>query len=337
MLKMNVTAIDITKYHVAAGICSKIYKELKNKIINDHIRSLKELSEYGNNRIKEELSNIYKKEQNNIAFPVSISLNNIVSNYVYDYSDINSVYNTINDSDIIKIELGVSIGGCISILCETFTIQSNKFIEKTIDFLNNIQEDILEMIKHEETVDEIRIFIESKCTENNVFPIENCISLEQENKYLMTFECKYMILNYTKKIDINDNYTSPENINFEFEEDDIFTINLSVLPIDDESDTKDIKYKCIGSHIYRFNENNYSLKLKSSRDFYNEISNKHSKYAFEIQPYLLNIKNKMGMKECIENDILYSYQIMTTKNKLPIITKKFTIIVGKNKSKLFKY
>ena len=43
----------------------------------------------------------------------------------------------------------------------------------------------------------------------------------------------------------------------------------------------------------------------------------------------------MGIKECTNNKILDNYHIMTTKNKLPVITKKFTIFVGNNKTKLF--
>jgi methionine aminopeptidase len=333
----SLTDADITKYQTATGICKKIYKELKDKICNSNPeRNLKVLSEYGNNRINEELKVIYKKLDKNIAFPVSISLNDIVSNYIYDYTNEDCVYNTIKDSDIIKIELAVSIDGCISVLCETFTIIENIPINKTIDFLNNIQKDILNMIRPDETVDEIRIFIESKCTEHNVFPVENCTSFQQDNQFLMKYDSKYMILNYRPKIDKDDNFTTLQNINFEFEENDIFTINLSVLPIEDDLDTNDIKYKYINSHIYRFNEYTYALKLKSSRNFYNEISNKHSKYAFEMHPYLSNLQYKMGIKECVNNKILDPYHIITTKNKLPVITKKFTIYIGNNKTKLFK-
>lgn len=332
--------IEKTKHHIAAGICGKIYKELNGMILKDNPeRDLKTLTAFGNNRIKEELSKIYKKEDKNIAYPVSISLNDIISNYIYDYTNEESEYNLIKDTDIIKIELGVSIGGCISILCETFTILENKPIKTTIDFLNDIKKDILEMIQHEETVDEIRIHIESKCTEYNVFPIENAFSYQHDNGLLTNSTAKYMVLNYRPKMDNNENYITPQNINFEFEENDIFTINLSVLPMEDDNDTIDIKYKYYteDSHVYRLNDSVYNLRLKSSREFYNEISKNHSKYAFEINPYLSNIKYRLGMTECINKGVLEKYPIMTTKNKLPIVTKKFTILVGKDKSTSFKY
>ena len=334
----KLTQEDITKYNISAKICSTVYKELKKKIMDNEERNLKNLSDYGNNRIKEELSKIYKKDSDkNIAFPVSISLNDIISNYVYDYKNEESIYNNIKDTDIVKIELGVSVCGYISMIGETFTIIENKPIEKVIKFLNKIQKDILEMIKDSETVDEVRIFIESQCTNLEIFPIENCTSYQHDISFIKKFDSKYMLLNYKPKYDYDDYLITFQNINFEFEEDDIFTINLTVLPIEDDNDTN-IKYKLYSEpHIYRLNDYNYSLKVKSSREFYNNITLNHSKYAFEINEYLQNAKNRIGLNECTKNNIIDSYPIITTKNKLPVITKKFTIIVGKHNSKLLKY
>ena len=212
------TAEMVTKYHTGASICGKIYNELKNLIINENKRCVKELSEIGNTRMLEELSKIYKKEKDkNIAFPVSISLNNCIENFVYDYNNPDSEYNTIKDTDVIKIEFGVSISGCISIIGETFTINENKQVDEINTFLTKIQKDIIKRIKHEETADEIRMYIESKSTDNDVFPIENCMSYQQEVGQLTGSESKYMILNYKKYYDKDDYLIGPENINYEFE------------------------------------------------------------------------------------------------------------------------
>jgi methionine aminopeptidase len=328
----------VNKYNSAATICGKVFNQIKTCIIEQNERDIRTLTTYGNNLILEELNTIYKKETNkHIAFPVSISLNNCISNYIYDYSNIHSEYNTIKDSDVIKIELGVSICGYIALLTETFMINESNEIKKIIHFLNKIQKDITKLIKHEETADEMRIHIESKCTNNKVFPIENCMSYQNDVGNMYTDESKYMILNYCKYYDMDDYLISPENINYEFEEDDVYTIDLSVIPIREESD--DIKYKTdSNSHIYRFNEYNYALKLKNSRAFYNEVKKNHENYAFELNPYLNVIKNKIGMTECINNNILDKLHIKYVKpDTIPVITKKFTIIVGKNNSTVLKY
>lgn len=330
----------INKYNSAANICGKVFNKIKQYIFEQNERNVGKLSIYGNNLILEELNLIYKKDTDkHIAFPVSISLNNCISNYIYDYSNVNSEYNTIKDSDVIKIELGASVCGCVAILTETFMINESTEIKKIIHFLNKIQKDITKLIKHEQTADDIRIYIESKSTSNNVFPVENCISHQQDMGHLYTDESKYMILNYCKYYDMDDYLISPENINYEFEEDDVYTIDLSVIPTREDNNEIDIKYKCDSNHhIYRFNEYNYSLKLKNSRVFYNEVKKKHENYAFEIEPYLDNIKNKIGIMECVNNNILEKLPIKYVKpDCIPVITKKFTIIVGKNSSKVLKY
>jgi methionine aminopeptidase len=327
----------VTKYHTAASICGKVYSELKEKIKTSESRTTKHLSEWGNQRIQEELSQVYKKEKTKkIAFPTSISLNNCLGNYIYDYQNENSEYNTIKNSDVIKIELGVCIGGCISVLCETFTIDDNPKITEITEFLNKMEKDLVKRIKHEETADELRIYFESKCTDNDVFPVENCISYQQSDGLLKSDEHKYMIFNYRKYYDMNDYLITPENINYEFEEHDVYTINLSVIPESDQEEP--IKYKNKGdSHIYRINDYVYSLKLKSSRTFYNNAKAKNANYAFEIAPYLHDVKNRMGIKECLDNGILDKYPITYVQPNLPVITKKFTVLVGKKNSKVVKY
>lgn len=323
----------IAKYNTSATICSKVYKHLKELVISNQERNIKNLCDIGNQMILTELSIIYKKNKDkNIAFPVCISLNNMISNHTGEIID------SIKDTDIIKIKLGVSLCGCISILTETFIIKENKPVQRVINFLDDISEDILEMIKHEETVDEVRIFIESKCTEQIVFPIPNCISYQQEQSFIKTFDSKYMILNHLAKYDMNDYLLTEQNINFEFEEDDIFTINLTVIPIEDDFEPNQVKYHTLDNpSIYRINETNYSLKLQSSREFYNKVKKEHSHYAFDIKKHLNNPRDRMGISECKKNKLLDIYEVITPHNNLPVISKEFTIIIGKNNSKKLKY
>lgn len=321
-MDQNVILTDsiITKYNNSALICGNIYIEIKNKII-DGETNVTYLSDYGNKRILQELSKIYKRETDkNIAFPVSISLNNYLSNCI------NGI---INEDDVIKIEMGVSISGYISILAETFTIKENKSINQTNKFLNNLKEKLLLQIMDGETADEIRINIESECTKHGLFPTENCISFQQQKGYISTSDSKYMILNYKKHYDKDDNLISKINDNYEFEEFDIYTINLSVT-----KEMDNIIYKNENkTKIYSLNEFNYSLKLKNSREFYNQIKNSHLNYAFISDN---SIKSRIGIKEMINAGILEEYPVLST-NGVTVITKKFTIIIGKDKSKSLKY
>ena len=74
---------DLTKYNSSAKICGIVFREIVLKISNNEMLETNLLNEYGDRRILEECSKIYKREDKNIAFPTSISLNDCVGNYIY--------------------------------------------------------------------------------------------------------------------------------------------------------------------------------------------------------------------------------------------------------------
>jgi methionine aminopeptidase len=262
------TPEEITKYHTAAVICKKVYNELK-ELIKRGERDIRVLSNLGNSKIDLELNKIYKKENKYIGLPVSISLNNCVGNYVYDCEK--DEYNTIKEDDIIKIELGVNIGGCISILGETFTINNVNWVEKANNFLIKLQKKILKLVENGYTGDDLRMYIESECTKVDMFPVENTVSYQSERDFLKTSDGKYFILNNVKHYDQDENLISLEFVNYEFETNDIYNINLSVIPINPENDNKIVIKNYEKSHLYTLNDYTYQLKMKSSRAFYNTI------------------------------------------------------------------
>jgi methionine aminopeptidase len=351
--------MDATFYNEAARICGKIYKELKERIQTElkdgfvcekigHSESnavdILKISELGNSRILEETSNIYKKNKNKgIASPVSISLNNCIGNYIYD----EGYGNSIKKNDVVKIDFSVSVCGYIATIGETFIAgvddDANLPIQKSIKFLEKLQKDIIEVMIDGETNDETRMMIESKCTENGVFPIENCISYQQFEGHCKMAESKYMILNYTKYWDDDDNLVSEENLCFELLENEVYTINLTMILTGEEIDI--VKYTDKEeSHLYRFNDYHYQLKLKNSRTFFSEVKQKHMNYIFDIREYKKNVKNRMGIRECYDNNILEDFPITMVTVKcdknhvpLPVISKKFTMIVKKDKSYILKY
>ncbi len=129
MITDKISEQDLTKYNTCSKICRVIITELYNKIYEEEILDVYQLIKYSDTRIIEECNKIYKKEKNKgIAFPTSISLNNCTGNYIYE-RDLGD-YNTIKEGDIIKIELGVTISGCIAVLGETFVKLNNIFLIK---------------------------------------------------------------------------------------------------------------------------------------------------------------------------------------------------------------
>jgi methionine aminopeptidase len=333
--------VAYTKYNVAANICGKVYNILKDNITSGNMLTVVELERLGNKTIKEECNLVYKRIKNKgIAFPISISLNNCVGNYTYENG--NDEYNIIKNGDVVKIELGVNIDGCIAILGETIIYnnennESNNDDIKYIEFLNKLQKEIVKIIKHGEINDEVKTYIESKCTELECFPVENTISYQHFDGKLSTDESKYMITNYKKYYDEDDVLISKENLCFEFEKNEVYTINLSIIKNNSEGDTEHNYTQAHNPHIYRFNEYFYNLKLSSSRTFCSLIHEEYQKNAFDYVPYKNTIKYKSGIKESLKNGILIEYPIYYNKNQTKVFHKKFTIVVNENNSNILRY
>ena len=333
--------VSYTKYNVAAKICGKVYNILKEKILSGEILYVSTLQILGNETIEKECKQVYKQLKNKgIAFPISISLNNCVGNYIYENGS--DEYNIIKNGDVVKIELGVNIDGCIAMLGETIIYNENDKDEnkentKYIEFLNKLQKDIVKIIKHGETNDEIKIYIESKCTESGCFPVENTISYQHFDSKLSTDSSKYIITNYKKYYDDEDLLISKENLCFEFEKGEVYTINLTIIQNNSENETEHNYTEPHQPHIYRFNEYFYNLKLASSKSFCSVIHEQYQKNAFDCVPYKNQLKYKLGIKESISKGILIQYPVYYSKDQSIVFHKKFTIVVNENNSNILRY
>ena len=341
---------DLTKYNSSAKICGIVFREIVFKISNNEMLETNLLNEYSDRRILEECSKIYKREDKNIAFPTSISLNDCVGNYIYGEG--RDDYNIIKNGDVVKIELGVNIGGCIAVLGETIIYNSqgnqdnnsqenssDQDYNKYLNLLNELSLSIPKMLIPGGLNDDVKIMIESKCTETGCFPVENSISYQHIDGQLVTDDSKYIITNYQKYYDDDDNLAVPENICFEFEPGEVYTINLTVIPNDYEKDdeTQHEYYEPHESHIYRFNDDYKSLRVKMSRDFYAITKKENGTNAFNCIPYKNDFKKRVGIKHCLENGVLETYPVLYSKDKNPVFTKKFTLIVGDGKCVSLKY
>ena len=326
------STVELAFYNEAARICGKIMKELGEKIDSKKFPlDIKLLTEYGNNRILEETSCIYKKiKDKGIASPVSVSLNNFIGNTI-------DTQTTIREGDIVKVEFSVSVSGYIATICETFLTHRDDEFEKILEYLNTVPATLKECMIRGETNDEVKITIESQCTDNKVFPIENCISYQQQRYHCQTFDSKYIVFNHQKKYDNNDLLQSIENLCFDFETDEVYTINLTVIPSRFES-VKYITHQ--NTYIYRFNDLQYQLKLKNSRAFLNQVKADKSNYKFDIREYNSSPKHRMGIRECCDNGILDSFPVVSVNSLdeiVPVFTKKFTVITKNDSCYILKY
>lgn len=310
-------------YNISSKVCSIVYKKIAD-LITDGAK-VEDVCAFGAEFIITECENMkktydfcpHKYSSMYVGFPVSISLNNCVGNYVYEKERTN--YNVIKKGDIVKIEFGVNIDGCISIIGETIAVGEPE--NKIIAFLHSLEKKVLKMMIPGNVNDDVRTVVESLCTENDCFPVENTTSYQTHEKYLKTQESKYILLNFVKYYDSDDYLIVEPNTCFEFEDGEVYHINLTITPTLESQRYK----KEHNSHIYAFNDVFSGLKLKSSKEFHSSIKKIHGTNGFVMKKDL-DPKFTIGMKECKKRGILTEYPIYYN-NKERVYHKKFTAVV----------
>lgn len=328
------------RYTTASKICKDVYKDLQRMILNGENDVLK-LCITGNSLIREKCNIIYTKmlSSNNrinkqnigVLKPVSISLNNCVSGYVYEKG--NDEYNYIKTGDVVKIEMGVYISDALVIWGDTFlsnedlsnqdTENNNKYIE----LLDQLSHDIGKIMKVGNLNDDVAMYIGSKCSELDCIPVENCVSYQQLDGMISTDESKWIVLNYQKYYDDEDRVIM-ENDCFEFEDGEVYNINLTIV----KGERSEWKTRH-DSHIYYFNNYFYNLKLKSSREFLSKCKGIYGTNGFYISEWNNNPKYKLGIRECDDSGILEDYPVLYENDT--VFTKKFTLVVGKKNAIIF--
>lgn len=316
-------------YKEAARIAKTCIEALKARI-NDGETDVKKLCVLGNDMVIEMTNSVHKSLMNKgIGFPTCISLNNCTGPYVFE--DDMPEYNTIKVGDVIKLEVGVQLNGYCALYGETIVKSDNIKCDEhdnALRLLNTLKSHIPKHMKNGACTDDVKQYIESTCTEYGLFPVENSV-LKQQLKDNVSFDLKTCILNNVKYYDDDGMDVSPPNFNYDVEVNDVYDVSIKVVKEADPSTSFTQKHK---PHVYRYNDFFYNLKLKSSRIFCKMVKDKHFNYPFDFTIYSDDARNRMGLKESLDNGIIEKYEVNYEKSNKPVYAIRFTLLVGEKKS-----
>lgn len=329
---------SLDTYRLSANVAKDTYYQLKEKIKTTGKKCVEELCQIGNDMIIQNCKAIvqkhnlvpHKNSNMYIAFPCCISVNNCVG--YYHCKSEKERYNTISNGDVVKIEVGVNINGCISLYGDTFIYTNDKTDSNKntyIKVLDKLEKAILTEMIPGNLNDDVRMKIESVCSNYNCFPVENTISYQSHFGMLKSNESKYIYANYQKYYDDDDELIGEPNMCFELLDGEMYQMNLVIVE-DNEDTAQTHQYTELDKpHIYNINDFFYSLKLKSSKEFYTTIKSAHGNNAFYLEPYTAATpKFKLGFKEPYENGIIDEYPVMFTKDNCNVYFRKFMVIVN---------
>ena len=264
--------------------------------------------------IKDKLSKIYTKKK----FPLG------------EESGDPHQYNVLSEGDVAKISLGVEINGFAALVGHTIVVsdKKEKVTGQKADVIlaayNSIQA-ALRLMTKENTNNKITETIANVCDAYKVNPIEGVLSHRMKRDIIDGLET---IIN-KKTIDQNVDERK-------FEHGDVF--GLSVIVSTGEGKPKETGIK---TSIYkRALETTYKLRTDSGRRLLSVVENNFYSFPFSFSAFdkeeniklkqkIPNFKTtmKMGLGECVKNDLLHGYPVLTEKKGEIVAEFTYTIAV----------
>ena len=109
---------------MASEITQKILREIIDRCLPG--TSVKETCIYGDKRLDEETTRVFKKDKDvkkGIAFPTCLSINNYICHFSPLISDPDMV---LKEDDVVKIDLGCHIDGYVAVVAHTIVVGATR-------------------------------------------------------------------------------------------------------------------------------------------------------------------------------------------------------------------
>ena len=253
-----------------------------------------------------------------MAFPTSISVNEVCAHN----SPLPEDSTSIKEGDLVKVELGVHIDGFPAFVGHSFVVKSDNepvtgVKADVILAAYKAKEAALRLIKPGHTNNQVTALIAKVCEAYQVNAVEGVLSHELK-KHLI--DGNKVILNketFDQKVEEQ-----------EFAIHDVF--DFEVMVSSGEGKPKELDVRCT---IYkRALDQVYNLKVKQSRQFYNEVLNKYPSFCFSLNAFEDELSAKLGVKECLQHDLLVPYPVMADKQGSFVAAFKTTVMITKGKT-----
>lgn len=79
-------------------------------------------------------------------------------------------------------------------------------------------------------------------------------------------------------------------------------------------------------------DRSYILKIKQSRQFFNDVLDRYPSFCFSLNSFEDPIAARIGIKECLEHELLVPYPVLTEKPGNVVAQFKFTVMITKGKT-----
>jgi len=309
----GLTPDTIQKYKTAAEIVNDAMKTVIGSIaVGSKIVTSCQL---GDDTIAEKAKKVYSKGnlEKGIAFPTCISVNHCVGHF----SPLAESEDVFKEGDLIKIDLAAHIDGYIAMSAQTFVLKANQEpitgpaanVVAAAYYASEIAYQLLKVGGNNQEVTEA---IQKVAEFFHCKPVEGVLS-HQMSRFVL--DQNKVIIN---KIDVDHNVDL-----IRFEQGEVYCIDIVMSTADGKTREEE------KTTVYKKNTNSYSLKLKSSRAVFGEITRRFPTLPFCVRQ-LEDQKSRLGIVECVKHELLDSYPVLFERDGGLVAQFKFTALLTPN-------
>jgi len=310
---------QLDKYKAAAGVAEGAMKHIMSLIKDD--ADVYTVCQAGDKFIEDELHKVYngkktKKIERGIAFPSCISLNNVVGHY----SPMEADSIKMKAGDVAKLVCGAHIDGFSVTSAHTVVVgdaKADKAKANVIHAAHHALRAAERLIKEGSTNAEVT---------------------EAMNKIVAEYECNMVegVLSHNIKkycIDGNQSIIGKEVPlqqveKWEFEKGQVIHMDVYV----SSGEGKPKLSECRTTVYKRQLQNMYNLKIQKSRVFFAEACKRFPSLPFSLRAFEDQIGAKVGVRECVDHELLQEFQVIEEKAGDIVAHFKSTVLVFPSKT-----
>uniref|UniRef100_A0A4W4HIC5 Peptidase M24 domain-containing protein n=1 Tax=Electrophorus electricus TaxID=8005 RepID=A0A4W4HIC5_ELEEL len=298
----------VTKYKMGADIANQALRAVAEAAKPGV--SVLDLCDKGDAFIAAETSKVFKKEKEikkGIAFPTCVSVNNCVCHFSPLKSDPDY---TLQDGDLVKIDLGVHVDGFISNVAHSLVVGATKdtpVTGRTAD-----------VIKAAHLCAEAALRLVKPGNQNTQVTEAHGMLSHQLKQHVIDGE-KTIIQNPTDQ-------QRKDHEKAEFDVHEVYAVD--VLISTGEGKAKDSGQR---TTVYKRDPSKqYGLKMKTSRIFFSEVERRFDAMPFTLRAFEDESKARMGVVECAKHELLQPFNVLHEKEGEYVAQFKFTVLLMAN-------
>jgi len=301
------------KYRACADITNRVLAKVVQAAVPGS--KIVDLCTLGDKAIEEGTSALYNKAklEKGIAFPTSISVNNVVGHF----SPLNGDSATLLEGDLVKIDLGTHIDGYATQAAHSFVCAASKdpATGRKADAICAAYfagEAALRLFKPGKTNQEITAAIQKIADDFKVQPLEGVLS-HQTKRFVID----------GNNVVINKETLESKVEDVTFEDWDVYTFDIVM----STGEGKARETEARTTIFKRAVDQRYTLKMKASRTVFTEINSRFPTMPFTLRSLKDEKTARLGITECLKHDLVEPYPVLYEKPGEFVAQVKFTAII----------